>query len=111
MLKVMTTHQYTIWMVHQLARLKTLRSRLYIEPKPRAQASWGNGRGGRPWRRLRDRVLLRDQYTCQCCGYVDHKLEVDHIVNKARGGTDDESNLQALCSDCHKTKTQAESKS
>ena len=30
---------------------------------------------------------------------------VDHIVPRRRGGTDDESNLQALCSRCHSTKT------
>ncbi|MBF6822601.1 HNH endonuclease, partial [Acinetobacter baumannii] len=37
-------------------------------------------------------------------------LELDHIVNVARGGTDDESNLQSLCVPCHKKKTQQESR-
>jgi 5-methylcytosine-specific restriction protein A len=37
------------------------------------------------------------------------QLEVDHIVNRARGGLDDEENLQALCIPCHKQKTAAES--
>lgn len=36
--------------------------------------------------------------------------EVDHIVNRAQGGTDDIRNLQLLCKDCHKTKTMNESK-
>src|SRR6478672_13294637 len=31
---------------------------------------YGNGRGGRPWRRLGGGVKLRDQYTCQACGRV-----------------------------------------
>lgn len=34
--------------------------------------------------------------------------EVDHITPKAEGGTDDRSNLQGLCTDCHKAKTKAD---
>lgn len=71
--------------------------------------SWGSGRGGRPWRRVRDAILLRDSYTCQRCGHIGTDLEVDHIVNVAQGGTDDESNLQSLCIPCHKAKTVIES--
>jgi 5-methylcytosine-specific restriction endonuclease McrA len=33
------------------------------------------------------------------------KQQVDHIITKARGGTDDPSNLQALCRECHSRKT------
>lgn len=71
--------------------------------------SWGSGRGGRPWRRLRDSVLVRDSYTCQCCGLVTKQLELDHRIPVCAGGTDDEANLQALCVSCHKDKTQRES--
>ena len=70
---------------------------------------WGNGRGGRPWRRLRDQVLARDHYTCQRCGRIsDTDMECDHIVPTSKGGTDEPSNLQALCRDCHKAKTTRE---
>jgi 5-methylcytosine-specific restriction protein A len=31
--------------------------------------------------------------------------QVDHIVPKAKGGTDHEGNLEALCRPCHETKT------
>ncbi len=34
--------------------------------------------------------------------------EVDHIVNVESGGTDDDSNLEAICSPCHKAKTARE---
>jgi 5-methylcytosine-specific restriction protein A len=35
--------------------------------------------------------------------------EVDHIVPMANGGTDDDQNLEAICTGCHKVKTQKES--
>jgi 5-methylcytosine-specific restriction protein A len=38
------------------------------------------------------------------------ELELDHIVNVAQGGTDDEKNLQSLCVPCHKKKTSKESR-
>lgn len=72
------------------------------------EQSWGQGRGGRPWRRKRDAVLLRDQYTCQVCGQVSEELEVDHIKPKAYGGSDDMTNLRAICVPCHKVKTASE---
>jgi 5-methylcytosine-specific restriction protein A len=31
--------------------------------------------------------------------------EVDHVVPLFKGGADDESNRQTLCSECHKAKT------
>lgn len=34
--------------------------------------------------------------------------EVDHIIAKAHGGTDDMSNLEAICIKCHRTKTAKE---
>ena len=67
---------------------------------------------GHAWRKLRAQVLERDGYLCQACkakGRITPATDVDHIVNKASGGTDDIGNLQALCKPCHKAKTQAES--
>lgn len=100
-----------------MSRLRTLPARMQ-QPEGRPFAApvaaegadgWGSGRGGRPWRRKRAAILLRDEYTCQACGVITLLLEVDHIVNRARGGSDDEDNLQALCVPCHKDKTAAES--
>ena len=50
----------------------------------------------------RKAVLHRDNYTCQCCGKKNCRLEVHHIRFKSNGGTDDEENLITLCEDCHK---------
>lgn len=100
-------------------RLTTIKPRLQSAPGRQlasvGEASgeraeqWGSGRGGRPWRRKRDAILLRDKYSCQQCGHIGTDLEVDHIVNVAQGGTDDDGNLQTLCPTCHKAKTATES--
>ncbi len=36
--------------------------------------------------------------------------DVDHIIPKAAGGTDDDDNLESLCGDCHDAKSAAEAK-
>ena len=67
---------------------------------------------GSRWEKLRKRILARDHGLCQTCrrlGRVKAASMVDHIVNKAAGGSDDESNLEAICRDCHKLKTGRES--
>ncbi|CAN0622175.1 5-methylcytosine-specific restriction enzyme A [Burkholderia multivorans] len=64
------------------------------------------------WVKLRKRILARDNGLCQVCrqaGRVTAASHVDHIVSKADGGTDAESNLQAICVPCHKAKTAGES--
>lgn len=71
-----------------------------------------SGRGGRPWRRKRDRILERDKGLCQPClraGRVTPATEVDHIINLEAGGTDADANLEAICYPCHKPKTARES--
>lgn len=57
--------------------------------------------------------MKRDQYLCQLCkqkGRITEATEMDHIVNVAEGGTDDECNLQSLCTPCHDAKSQAEAR-
>lgn len=90
-------------------KLQTLKPRLQTTKMPK-QSNWGQGRGGRLWRRLKAKIHLRDKYTCQCCGVVTMELELDHIVNVAQGGSDEESNLQSLCVPCHKEKTLKDSR-
>src|SRR5262245_52949793 len=51
-------------------------------------------------------VLSRDKKTCQICGRKapEVPLEIDHIIPVSKGGTNDASNLQALCFDCNRGK-------
>jgi 5-methylcytosine-specific restriction endonuclease McrA len=52
---------------------------------------------------IKVRVLTRARGRCECCGAHEHQraLEVDHIVPRNQGGSDDLSNLQALCFRCN----------
>lgn len=58
--------------------------------------------------KLRRQILERNGYTCQVCGAgageesgcavgKSCRLEIDHVVPISQGGTDDESNLRAVC--------------
>lgn len=65
---------------------------------------------GRPWARIRSRIMSRDPL-CVACLRVDRvraTAEVDHIVPVEKGGSDDDSNLQGLCHGCHAEKTASE---
>ncbi len=60
------------------------------------------------WDSARSYVMLRDRYTCRLCGVRRRarELDVDHIVEIARGGAALEySNLQTVCRTCHRAKT------
>lgn len=57
-------------------------------------------------------VLDRNGFTCQMCGAVagephpydpsrKTRLHIGHIIDKSMGGTDDPSNLRAICSICN----------
>lgn len=68
---------------------------------------------GSRWERIRKRILSRDKGLCQVClsqGRYRPAKHVDHIKNKADGGTDDDENLQAICIECHKAKTAEEAR-
>jgi Restriction endonuclease len=59
---------------------------------------------GRSWELVRERVLVRDSHLCQACarkGQLRVGNQVHHRKPKARGGSDDMSNLETLCVDCH----------
>ena len=61
---------------------------------------------------IRAYVLDRNGFTCQMCGAVagephpydpsrTARLHIGHVVDKSMGGTDDPTNLRALCSVCN----------
>ncbi|HPF71954.1 MAG TPA: HNH endonuclease, partial [Candidatus Krumholzibacteria bacterium] len=53
--------------------------------------------------RTRRQVLARDRHRCQSPGcHRRHYLEVHHVTPRARGGTNEASNLVTLCASCHR---------
>jgi 5-methylcytosine-specific restriction enzyme A len=60
----------------------------------------------RNWALIRRRILRRDGYACCVCGAKAN--HVDHIIPAVEHGSDDDSNLQSLCSRHHAEKTSAE---
>jgi len=61
---------------------------------------------GAKWRKLRKYVLSLNPV----CAICQRKIacEVDHKLRKADGGSDDITNLQGLCTECHAVKTAME---
>lgn len=58
-------------------------------------------------RRLRFKILKRDGLRCRACGKDGEatELEVDHINPVSKGGKTEEENLQTLCRDCNRGKS------
>jgi len=57
---------------------------------------------GRAWMVTKNRVLTEHSNVCFYC--QDYATQVDHVVPKSLGGTDDRSNLVACCTFCNNIK-------
>ncbi|MBN1518272.1 HNH endonuclease [Candidatus Sumerlaeota bacterium] len=79
---------------------------LLLDPKPQPAFARAISKETRAF------VLDRNGFTCQMCGAVagephpydrtrKTRLHIGHIVDKSQGGTDDPSNLRAICSVCN----------
>jgi hypothetical protein len=57
-------------------------------------------------RSVRYEILRRDEHACRYCGAkAPHvELEVDHVIPRHHGGSDDRWNLTAACVDCNRSK-------
>lgn len=66
-------------------------------------------RGGR-LTKIRERIAIRDEYTCQMCKRVTVNGEVDHKVSLHLGGQESDENRWWLCPDCHAAKSKQEEK-
>lgn len=58
--------------------------------------------GSGTWYQARKRILERDNYTCQQCGFKGKGLAVHHVELKRNGGTEGDDNLITLCAHCHR---------
>lgn len=66
---------------------------------------------GRKLQAMRYRLFTSNPLCVECerLGRVTLATQRDHIKPLAEGGTDDDSNVQGLCRDCHDGKSLAES--
>ena len=55
------------------------------------------------WKKIRNRILDRDIFTCQYCGETSQntKLTIDHIMPYNKGGKTIEDNLITACEECN----------
>jgi ATP adenylyltransferase len=74
----------------------------------RGEAIWNHRKlsGGYVPGTVRYEVLKRAKFRCELCGVTAEvkAIEVDHIVPRNKGGSDDIANFQALCYSCNATK-------
>jgi len=55
-------------------------------------------------KRLRIKLMQERGVVCELCNYANvNVLQVHHIKRRSDGGTNDMSNLQLLCPNCHAT--------
>ena len=80
--------------------------------KARREREGSNEERGYGWRWQQwRRMILAEEPLCRICtagGLTVLATDVDHILPKSKGGTDDRSNLQPLCHECHSRKTMNE---
>jgi ATP adenylyltransferase len=88
--------------------VKLCDERLAEYVKKRGDGIWGhrNLADGYVPGSVRYEVLKRAKYRCELCGAHEEQaaLHIDHIVPRARGGSDDISNFQSLCVTCNTNK-------
>ena len=63
-------------------------------------------RAGRRSKNIKHLLFGKQEGKCNLCKhqFEFRNMEVDHIIPKAKGGPDDDSNLQLLCGHCNKIK-------
>lgn len=89
--------------------VKTLKPKIAMLKSTRTASATERTRG-RAWQAIRERILRRACGLCECdacrtAGRLTLATEVDHIVELADGGTDDDANLMAMSHECHARKT------
>lgn len=90
--------------------MRTLKPRVGLigqRIKPATTKTLARLSGGK-WEGVRERVMRRDFGICQVCKQIGRI--VDHRIPLWEGGSNDESNLQVLCTPCHDMKSAEEAK-
>ena len=92
----------------RIATYSTARQAQHTAPRQVQHRAAATRMRGRRWMAIRAQVMTRDCGLCQACkhaGRLNLAVQVDHIRPHHLGGSDELSNLQALCLDCHAAKS------
>lgn len=54
--------------------------------------------------KLREKILIRDNYTCRYCGTKSGPFHIDHVYPHSKGGVTLEENLVTACVKCNMEK-------
>ena len=88
--------------------IKICKERLQNFVKDRGDRPWSHRSRSGPYipSNSKIQILKNSGGRCELCGISAHErfLEVDHIIPRSRGGSNDLSNLQALCYKCNSAK-------
>lgn len=62
------------------------------------------------YQKTRFQIFKRDNFKCQYCGKTSDEviLEIDHVIPKSKGGTNDYDNLITSCRECNRGKSNHE---
>ena len=95
--------------------LKTLKPRLAVLNTNRVRvldtkAGATERMTGRAWMKVRREVLAEGLFACVDCARVSASNQIDHDTPLEQGGSHDKANLKIRCVDCHKAKTNRETK-
>ena len=82
----------------------------YMEPfNPKMTVSGGKIKKRSVSETKKKYIASKQKWECGGCGsQLDHTFEIDHKIRLEYGGTNDETNLIALCRNCHGRKTAQE---
>ena len=67
---------------------------------------WLKKANGEDYLEFNNTPSFMGKYQCRRCGgwFPKSEIDVDHVIPKRHGGTDDLYNLQALCKHCNRSK-------
>lgn len=83
---------YHIRLVDKMKKLNTMKPTIHRLDTRQGSSVATERIRGRALRAIRDRIGLRDEYTCRMCGHVTAHGEVDHITPLYAGGRESDEN-------------------
>ena len=93
--------------IEEINSSKSTKNRVKKSEKKKSQSKAKKKRSRYISSTVRYTVLHRDNFRCVACGITSKnvELQVDHIIPFSKGGSNNIDNLQTLCVDCNRGKS------